>query len=418
MPSLGAPPVDPYACYTVPSGFVGVINDLVSVYIFICLVGGRAPLSPKRRLQNQRWTGQFCLLCFGQTEIHNIAIARGCLTQPGAAQALFWITLGRIALLPFLGMIVTGIALQHTAANGRVADGDGDVRDTHTVAEEAGSKASPVVVATTSTLGHKGRYQDAPIQTGYGGPHGYGPIELDNLPSYSVVDPQAMPSEAAEVGKADTQPLGVALEGPTLSPPPIYIPEDNECIDGSGPVRTPPDLESQLDKNQETRSGEASEPLLPDAENANGGPRRNFGRIGTIVGILLIGAIQAGFLAAHISMAIQSIKSGNSNTQVVGIIFFILFLGGITLLLFDIMHRLWKGMRTAPRLSEAFRSVPIRSALILAFIFSSLLVILYEDMNLGVMSGQIIGLGPTTNSAGTFLYWMYIVSTKLPLLCY
>jgi hypothetical protein len=68
------------------------------------------------------------------------------------------------------------------------------------------------------------------------------------------------------------------------------------------------------------------------------------------------------------------------------------------------MYVFWKGARTAPRLSEAFKSVPMRGVLIIPFFFFPLLVKLYGDMNLGVISGQVMDLGPTTNGAGMLLY--------------
>lgn len=419
MSSPGLPSVGPYTCYTVPTGFIGLINDIVSLYIIICLMVGRTPLRPKRKLCNQRRTGMLCILCFGQTEINNIILTRGCLQEPGQAQALLWMTLEKIVLFPFLFVIVTGTALKHILANGGggAGAGAGGEGDTHTVAEEFGSKAGQVVVATTPTSGHNGESRDAAIKAGTGSPDGYGPLELQNLPNYSTVDGQAIPFGAAEFGKADTQPLGVALQDLALNPPPIYIPGDHEGIDGSGPIRTPPDLESQVDENQETRSGEASEPLLPNVEKANGGSQRNHRRFG-IIGLLLISASPAGFFVAQISMAIQSIRSGNRNTQVVGFVFFIIFLAGMTLLFFGATYVFWKVVRRVPRLSELHKSVPLQMAFIAPFVFSYLLAILYGDMNLGAMSGQLMGLGPTESTPGMILYWTYLVSTKLALFCH
>jgi hypothetical protein len=411
MPSPGDPSVDPYRCYIVPSGVVGLINDLVSIYIFVCLVGGRTPLRPKRRLQNRRWTVQFCFLCVGQVTVHNIVIARSCLRQSGSARALIWITLAKIVLLPLVGMFVAGIALHHIASNGggRGEDGGEDMVDTQ-AGTEASSKVGPVFAAATPTPGQKGQYRDATIEAGSGGPHGYGPLELENLPEHTTADSQAMTSEASELGTTDTK---------------IYITAgDHEGIDGSAPVRTPSYLESQFDENQEVGSGEASESLLPDVENANDRPRWGFRRVATLTAMLLISGSPAVFLAAHISMAIQSIKDGNRNTLVVGFVFFILFLAGITApLLFGPRNVLMAGRRPTPYLSKPFMLVPLWAAFILAYClfpycFSVLLVILYGDMNLGVMSDRVMGLGPTTNGFAMALYWIYLVSTKLALFCF
>jgi hypothetical protein len=46
----------------------------------------------------------------------------------------------------------------------------------------------------------------------------------------------------------------------------------------------------------------------------------------------------------------------------------------------------------------------MRGVLIIPFFFFPLLVKLYGDMNLGVISGQVMDLGPTTNGAGMLLY--------------
>jgi hypothetical protein len=61
---------------------------------------------------------------------------------------------------------------------------------------------------------------------------------------------------------------------------------------------------------------------------------------------------------------------------------------------------------------------PLAEGVFPPFLLPYLLVILYGDMNLGVMSGQVIGLGPTTNSNLMVLYWWYLAASKLPLFCY
>jgi hypothetical protein len=92
-------------------------------------------------------------------------------------------------------------------------------------------------------------------------------------------------------------------------------------------------------------------------------------------------------------MAIQSVKSGNNSTQTVGFAFLAVFVVVVPPLLIMAMSALWKVARTEPRLLEAFMSLKVQGPLVTAASFSALLVILYGDMNLSVMSRRVIGLG-------------------------
>lgn len=208
-----------------------------------------------------------------------------------------------------------------------------------------------------------------------------------------------------------------------MSAPPIYIGGDNEGVDVDvddlGAARTPPDLESQPEESQETRNGEASEPLLTDAANANGGPRSKVSWISEIVGALISGAIVVGFLAGHISMAIQSVKSGNNSTQTDGFAFLAVFVAVVPPLDRGNVCVMEGGKNRVAFVGSVHVSQSAGPAYDRRFLLGVAGYIVRGHKSRR-MSRRVIGLGPTGNTSefDMVLYWTYLAFSKLPLFCY
>ncbi|PVH69856.1 hypothetical protein DL98DRAFT_521953 [Cadophora sp. DSE1049] len=434
---------DPYTCYTAPYGAIGLASNLLSAYIFGCLIAGRTPLYPKRTIQHRTVTILLWTFCFGMGLVLNIVIAAQC-GRPGAAQQLVWIAIVKCILCPLWGIVALLGIVQHLPpiqfAKSDGAAENGEVGDTYTGAEEADLEACGV----ERTRPGASRYQDASVQAGDGLTQWQELLELEHLPSYTAIDPHAIPSE--DMREIDIEPWYAAPEITTSSRPLIYVdknqefvrpvrshdqstyvpaevaagkPKPSACSPQSSPeiscsyaAQALPALESLP---EETPTSAASQPLLPGSAEANG----ELGIIGKIVGTLIPVGLLACMLAAHISLAVQSVASGNTGARTVGFSFLAVFLAVVPALLIVSMSAWWKAAKTERDVWKAFDIDNVQGPLVLATTISAFLVILYGDMNLGVTSGRVTGAVPsTTNTAEYWEYWAYLVFGTLPLFCF
>ncbi|KAE9367115.1 hypothetical protein N431DRAFT_429846 [Stipitochalara longipes BDJ] len=433
---------DPYTCYTAPYGAIGLASDLLSTYIYICLIGGRTPLYPKRTIRNRTMTFLLLFSSTGLCLVLNIAIAGQC-GRPGAARQLVWVAIVKCILGPFWGIAVFNGAVQHLPpiqpkkCDG--AAGNGEVGDTYIRAEEADLEAGGV----ETTRPGASRYQDASVQAGDGVTQWQELFELERLPSYSTIDPHVISSEEREIG---IEPRYAAPEITTSSHLLTYTDENQECahpasshdqstyvpaevvagkpkpsacsaqfspeISYSHAAWASPALESLP---EETPISAASQPLLPGSAEASD----ELGIIGGIVFLLILGGLLAWMLAAHISLAVQSVASGNSGARTVGFTFLAVFLAVVPTFLIISMSAWWKAAKTGRDVWKAFNILEVQGPLLIAPFISVFLLLLYGGMNLGVISGRVTGIVPsTTNTNEYWEYWAYLVFSKLPLFCF
>jgi hypothetical protein len=266
------------------------------------------------------------------------------------------------------------------------------------------------------------RYRNAAVQAGdgvvQGQYQGQGQIgmELEYLPSYSAIDAQIMPSEEVRGGRHRAFECGT---GQMSSRPLTYINGDQNGVDAESSRDQSTDqstsgLSDVESLSEETGNDAASEPMLPDLARADDLFSQRIITLIVIPLILITGSLLAIFLAGHIYMAIQSVKSGNNNTRTVGFAFLAVFVTVITTLLIVAMSVLRRAARRDLDLWESFRMENGRFLIGWAVQFSVCLIILYGDMNIGVMRGRLAGV----NSARIPLYWPYLLFSKLPLFCF
>jgi hypothetical protein len=393
-------------------------------------------------------TVTFLLLCSssGLGLVLNIAIADQC-GRPGAARQLVWVAIVKCILGPFWGMVLYFRAVQHLPpiqpkkCDG--AAGNGEVGDTYTGAEEADLEAGGV----ETTRPGASRYQDASVQAGDGVTQWQELLELERLPSYSTIDPHVISSEEREIG---IEPWYTAPEITTSSHLLTYTDKNQECthpasshdqstyvpaevvagkpkpsacsaqsspeISYSHAARASPALESLP---EETPISAASQPLLPGSAEASGEPGTIGGIICGIVLLLILGGLLAWMLAAHISLAVQSVASGNSGARTVGFTFLAVFLAVVSTLLIVSMSAWWKAAKTERDVWKAFNILEVQGPLVVASIIPGFLLLLYGGVNLGVISGRVTGILPSTTNTGEYWeYWAYLVFSKLPLFCF
>lgn len=323
------------------------------------------------------------------------------------------------------------------------AAGNGEVGDTYTGAEEADLEAGGV----ETTRPGASRYQDASVQAGDGVTQWQELLELERLPSYSTIDQHVISSEEREIG---IEPWYTAPEITTSSHLLTYTDKNQECthpasshdqstyvpaevvagkpkpsacsaqpspeISYSYAARASPALESLP---EETPISAASQPLLPGSAEASGEPGTIGGIICAIVLLLILGGLLAWMLAAHISLAVQSVASGNSGARTVGFTFLAVFLAVVSTLLIVSMSAWWKAAKTERDVWKAFNILEVQGPLVVASIIPGFLLLLYGGVNLGVISGRVTGILPSTTNTGEYWeYWAYLVFSKLPLFCF
>ena len=431
---------DLHTCYTAPYGAIGLVSDVLSTYIFMCLVNGRTPLYPKRTINNRIMTSLLCVFWFCVLGlVLNIVIAVQC-SRPGAARQLVWVAIVKCILCPFWGLVVVLAAVKHLSPSQSTkcdsAAGNGEVGDICARAEEADR--------VETTRPGASRYQDASVQTGDGVTQWQELLGLEHPPTYSTINPHTISSGEEKV--IDIEPWNVAPEITTSSHPLTYIDNNPECahpasfhdqstyvpaeaaagkpkplvcsaqsspeISYSHVAQVLPALESL---QEETPISAASQPRLPGSKEAGGEP----GVIDKIVGLLILGGLLAWMLAAHISLAVQSVASGNSSAQTVGLAFLAVFVGIVSPFLIASMYVWWKVAKTERDVWKGFNNEDVQNPLVGAALISGFLLMLYGDMNLGVISGRVTGVVPsTTNTVEFWEYWAYLVFSKLPLFCF
>jgi hypothetical protein len=310
------------------------------------------------------------------------------------------------------------------------AAGNGKVGDTYTGAEEAGLEAGGV----ETTRPGASRYQDASVQAGDGVTQWQELLELEHLPSYSTIDPHVISSE--EEREIDIEPWYVASEITTSSDKnqecvhPASSHDQSTYVPAEVAAGKPKPSACSAQSSLEISYSHAPQALpalesLPEetpifaSQPGSAEANDELGIISKIVLIFIIGSLMVWMLAAHISLAVQSVASGNTGARTVGFTFLTVFLAIIPTLLIVSMSAWWKAAKTERDVWKAFNILEVQRPLAGAVLISGFLLILYSDMNLGVVSGRVTGAVPSTaNTAEYWEYWAYLVFSKLPLFCF
>ena len=156
---------DPYECYDAPYGAVGLISDLISVYMVVCLLAGRAPLYPKRsfRPANTGNWGVLCMFWMVVPFIINLINAGRCL---GAGRwPLVLIAVGKALLGLIWGSFV--LAFVPNPAQMLQSPGSGDAGGSNDTNTEDASVVTGEVGGEVVTRGNRS-YREAGVQVGDG----------------------------------------------------------------------------------------------------------------------------------------------------------------------------------------------------------------------------------------------------------
>jgi hypothetical protein len=131
--------------------------------------------------------------------------------------------------------------------------------------------------------------------------------------------------------------------------------------------------------------------------------------IAGIVLILFFGPWPGLILAGNISLALQSIASGNRWTRGVGLAFLCLvFVAVVPCLTFACV------LAKAPKTETGIPTLPEHVPLVCGLICFVTAVVLCGDLNLGSLTGRMAGIpGGDMDASG---YWAYVVSSMLPFL--
>jgi len=156
---------------------------------------------------------------------------------------------------------------------------------------------------------------------------------------------------------------------------------------------------------KETPDSAASQLVLPSSVEAN--------KMVDILALLIGGYFLASMAAAHISLAVQSIASGNTSVRTVSFTFLAVFLAIVPTLLIISMSAWWKAAKREKDVWKAFKTLDVLCPLGVTTYILWFLLIFYGDMNLGVVGGRVTGVMPKN-----WEFWTYLILGKLPLFCF
>jgi hypothetical protein len=322
---------DPYKCYDAPYGAVGLISDLISIYMVVCLLAGRTPLYPKRsfRPANIDFFGLLCFFWITVPFVINLVNAIRCL---GAGRwPLGLIAVGKTVLGLIWGSLIWGtfvLAAAPDPTQMMQSSGNGDAGGGNDANTEDASVGIAGVGREEVTRGNRS-YREAAVQVG----DGWAQMVGEYLPSYSVVDPSIM---LYDLSRADGQPSPLASDIESACHPTIsinighedldaesshdqssYAPEEvaaDNLLSSTDPAHSSPEISSETAQTlaehdfipQEAADGEASEPLLSTSTNPNG--KSNI--VGPIMLAIVNISLTSSILASSIYLAVQSVRSG------------------------------------------------------------------------------------------------------------
>ena len=437
--TTGNPPVsmapEPYACHSAPYGLIGFFSDIVSCYMMACLATSRTPLYPKRMVRNYRMIGIIGAGWILLPMIVNFGNIVNCARS--GMWPLVLVAVGKIPLGIFFGIVFIGLACQHLPGAKKTtenaATGNGEAGDTGG-ARDATNEAN--LEAGGSDAANRRRYWDAAVQVGDGLTH----LLVDYLPTYSEFDPLIEFSELTDARSANLDSIGTESELAESTRHPIKLDEDHEGApaESSHTQSTDVLVEDETDKPkssvtsapsspeishseaaqtlsevenppEETRNGTTSQPQ-PNSTKAS----KEMGVVGQTIFILIILSFLACILTGNIVLAV---RSGKNSPWTVGLIFLILFLSLFSLAFFATWRALSKAMKKEWNMMRAFKTANVQGAASAVFMLMGLLIMLYSDLNLGVLSGQVTGVVTDSNKDMTS-YWLYLGASKLPLLCF
>ncbi|PMD45955.1 hypothetical protein L207DRAFT_561426 [Hyaloscypha variabilis F] len=369
---------DQYKCYDAPYGAVGLISDLISIYMIITVPFVINLVNAIRCLGAGRWP------------LGLIAVGKSVL-------GLLW------------GWFVLATAPDPTktmqSSGNADAGGGNDINTEDASVGTAGVGQEEVITGNPS-------YREAAVQVG----DGWAQMVGEYLPSYSVVDPSIM---LHDLSRADSQPSPSASDIESAFHPTISIDIGHEDLDAESshdqsscapeevaadnllsstdPAHSSPEISSETAQTlaehdfipQEAADGEASEPLLSKSTKPNGKPNIIDGIKFAILNISLTSSI----LASSIFLAVQSVRSGIGSPRIIGVGFLIVFLAYFSLISATTSFRVWKSLKTDRNLRKAFEKANWQVYVSLTIASLELLSILYCDLILGIVAGQASGVG-------------------------
>jgi hypothetical protein len=354
---------DQYKCYNAPYGAVGLISDLISIYMIVCLLAGRTPLYPKRSLRPPT-NDSFGVLCFFWITVPfviNLVNAIRCLAA--GRWPLSLIAVGKTGLGLIWGGLIWGIFVYVTVPDltqMMQSSGNGDAGGGNDTNTEDASVGTAGVGREEVTRGNPS-YREAAVQAG----DAWAQMVGEYLPSYSVVDPSIM---LYDLSRADSQPSHSASDIESASHPTISIdmghgdldaershdqssctPEEVAADDLLSPTvsaHSSPEISSETARTlaehdfipQEAADGEASEPLLSKSTKPNGKS--------SIIGLIMLAIVHislvSSILASSIYLAVQSVRSGIGSPRTIGVGFLAVFLAYF---FFNFCHDKLSGMK-------------------------------------------------------------------------
>ena len=419
---------EPYACYSAPYGLIGFFSDIVSCYMIACLAMSRTPLYPKRRIKNYRMMGIIGAGWILLPTIVNFGNIVNCARS--GMWPLILVAVGKILGI-FFGIGLIAHASQFGTKD--TATGSGEAGDTGG-ARDATSEAN--LEAGGSDAANPRRYWDAAVQVGDGLTH----LLVDYLPTYSEFDPLIEFSELTDARSAGLDSIGTESELAESTRHPIKLDEDQEgaSAESSHTQSTDMPVEDETDKPKSSVSSASSSPEIshseaaqtlsevenPPEETRNGTtsqPQSNatkasedIGVVGGTILTLIILSFLACILTGNIVLAV---RSGKKSPWIIGLIFLILFLSWFSFVLFTTWKELSKAMKKEWNMMRACKTANVQGAAYAVFVLMGLLIILYSDLNLGVLSGRVTGV-VTDSNKDMIGYWVYLGASKLPLLCF
>jgi hypothetical protein len=217
---------DQYKCYDAPYGAVGLISDLISIYMIVCLLVGRTPLYPKRSFRpgNTDFFGLLCFFWITVPFVINLVNAIRCL---GAGRwPLGLIAVGKSVLGLIWGWFVLVTAPDPTQT--MQSSGNADAGGSSDINTEDASVGTAGVGREEVTTGNPS-YREAAVQVG----DGWAQMVGEYLPSYSVVDPSIM---LYDLSRADSQPSPSASDIESACHPTISMDIGHEDLDAESPM--------------------------------------------------------------------------------------------------------------------------------------------------------------------------------------